>query len=343
MVRLYRNLLSRAGLHRDAYDFLGLNRCFFRTKQYLDPKFAREYAVVNCPLSDEILKQNNVSTLEELRHFIQGHVPENSLPLKQLLRFTFTGGVRFGNLTNVIPVADKLDLRTSYLEESNRRRLHKSQFPDGKLKTLVHLRLGDRAMIKTPWGAYLRTKHIGQKTPLEKLTDKNDPHFFQLTVRDLRHFMRRLISYFDEATFAVRISSDGYATTFKMLDQAYRQLGAGSGLTLDQMKTLRQKRKIYNREFNTLKNKNVSLNVGETPKKLCGAISACVEADLIITAYPHQHRFITHTANFLGHCTNLGNTSLIILLHKSLSEEQMRDPPLVFKFNPCGGGKDYVH
>ena len=316
----YQKFLSKIGIYLNPYDFLGINQYFLKNKQYLNPQqLDRKFTVIDCLLCNRILTENNVSSFEELRKFIKNKMPKSSSEDKPLIqRFKAIETIRFTNINPELFHYKKIALKTNFLKV-NRHRLKKPLFPTGRIKTLLHIRLGDRATIKTPWGRHLRVSLIGSTS--DKFTEyANEGDFNQLTVADFDLFLRRLITHFRKNTFALQITSDGYESFFRQIKWIYQKFGAASGLTFDQIRTLRRHQRIYEQELNDLQNAgDIILNCGERVKNLFNTITACVDADLIITAFPFQHRFLVEMENFFEMCTDLSNAPLIILLHKPLA------------------------
>ena len=104
------------------------------------------------------------------------------------------------------------------------------------------------------------------------------------------NFTQRLISYFDDGTFAIHFSSDGFKRAFSTL---YNMSNYNPilGMTKKQLSTIIKRYKYYEPEFEILKGiKNSVSVIGETKPNLLDLIHSTFTADLVITAFPVQHK-----------------------------------------------------
>ena len=158
----------------------------------------------------------------------------------------------------------------SIYQEQRKAQPRPSRFPDGKTKIIVHIRRGDFAVIKPPWG--------GKK--IECLTSGlRNRH---IAVSDFAQFIQQLIADLKEYQFSSLFFSDGYTRTPQYLRENKQQ----HGLNDEQVAILsRQVTTEEEREFGVLRQiKNSQVIIGETADNLLDFIHSCLTADVIVTA-----------------------------------------------------------
>ncbi len=307
--------------HRNIYHFLGLNQ-HLEQRAGQRPRIERLRAIT-LVLSAPMLENNNISTIEELRHYAENHIAIKSGSANRrdvLLRLRMDGSILcLANLLKSAPYSiDKPDFRAIYFEQRGKHP-HRSKFPRGKLKMLVHIRLGDTAAIKTPWNTWL---YYGRKTSHRWMECRDQNGFEQLTVTDFHNFVQQLLVRFSDDTFAVQFSSDGFDRAFSSLDYVVRT-NRFPQVTAEKMSILNQHRSRFKREFKRLKSVKNSVSViGETPPNLLHLVHSILTADLIIAAFPAQHHTVT---NFIATHTSCDNAPPLILLCKPHAQAKLRD------------------
>ncbi len=311
--------------HNNIYNFIGLNQYFSSRNENVEQQpHTDKWEVLNAPVFPKTSSERNLLSRLEIREaqrHIKRRVQERSNPLNPCLVRLHSEQV-FGVL-NPIPAApgsiDDLNLRAIYFEQ-RRKHPYQSKFPRGKLKTLVHLRLGDFAVIKTPWDTWLHKERFISYRWQEC---RGEETFRQLTVADFHAFVQHLVARFSDDTLAVQFSSDGFNRTFNTLNQSFRSNPRHPQITEKQMRLLNKHRHRYNREFKRLMNgvKNSVSTIGETLPNLFNFIASVLTADLIIAAFPVQH---TTTQRLLKHYTDSENMPAVILLYKPCAKEQMQ-------------------
>jgi hypothetical protein len=236
---------------------------------------------------------------------------------KNVVRFNLTGGRSFfGELAPLINqqipfFPDDLDLRASYFLRRKDNPVT-SRFGSGRLKVLVHIRLGDTALIATPWHTFIPLWSDLCISPLKEYPDKRDPLFLQvMDEADFAPFLHKFSSIFgtDDASFA--IFSDGYKTAFKEL---FRNI---SDLHLDRNRTDALKASVASYEASRFSifddiQKSVRL-VGESNLDLQELVHCSLTANIIIVGC--QQRMIP---KFLAtyYDTSLENPPVIIALYR---------------------------
>ncbi len=187
----------------------------------------------------------------------------------------------------------------------------------------MHIRMGDLASIKTPWETWIYYDRRGW----QESQDENE--FTQLTIADFYNFTQHLISYFNDGTFAIHFSSDGFTRFFKRLSSAFGSNSSNLApsfpkITEQQLRTLIKSSKYYERKFEILKSIKNSISViGETTHKLFDLIHSVMTADLIITANPADHSMILTLWRYWHRSKTL---PIIILLYKPIMRETILNP-----------------
>jgi len=269
--------------YSDVYDFLGFNAYFH--KQTVE-MIAKSLCEVGLRLDDALLERHGVRMFPDLQAFVgalllkSGHVETGVL-----VRFILAGGRDFfGLIQSSIPnYPDGLDLRDIYFE-ARRARPWMSTCPAGRLKTLIHIRQGDTAVIETPWHTFipLRPK---ENAFIEHRNLADIPNARMMLVEEFRDFLVSLLSHFTFDTLSISVFSDGFKRSFEVLNSERKKLR----LTPAQQQWLFASEASYEqRAFEGLRAiPNVRIVLGEDPPQLCDFIHSCLTADLIVTG-PQQ-------------------------------------------------------
>ena len=255
---------------------MGFNQYFSSRKQNVDQQpHIKEWGVLNLSL-DALLDvgKNNIPTLRELQRYIDDSISERDKspnPVLVQLRPGERNHTRATFVASLPPTIEKIDLLPIYLEYRTKHP-HKSKFPCGKLKLLVHIRMGDVALIKTPWGTWLcpliyRADGGEMKRGWQEYLHEDE--FGLLTIADFHNFTQHLVSYFSDDTFAICFFSDGLRRLFSDFNNALKS-GASSfpKITKKQLSILIKLHRRYGQEFKVLENVKNSVSViGETKLK----------------------------------------------------------------------------
>ena len=318
--------------HPSIYDHLGLTEHFSREAKAERHPALTECKKVNIVLGDHVLKEQGITSLDGLQRWIKEIVSRESLsdrPLVVSIRLTHPLSLLRAVARSIPDPIDDLNLRAIY-SEHHRTALPKSRFPEQGLKTLMHIRLGDAAPVRTPWKTWIgwvRIPWIGEERQVECTAwheYRNESEFPQLTVADFYGFIQGLSTRFDDNAFALQIFSDGFERTFSRIlsDNNHPRRGSSLGLLRKQLKALLNQRKRYAREFKPLKKvKNSVSTIGETPGKLTKLIDAVATANLLIVAFPSQMMAF----RLMGRPSSSTETPPAVLLHKSGWGKQLRD------------------
>lgn len=314
--------LIRTFSAKSVWDSLGLNDYLARRAKAQKQVNLRECKQVNIKLGDYVLKQNGISTLEELQTYVRRAAARENLSERPLLlnvRLMYPLD-SFRSIMSSIPDSiDDLDLRAIYLEH-RRRHLRNPKYPPQGLRTLVHIRQGESAAVRTPWKTWVYWSRGGGRG-LRWLECREENEFRQLTVSDFHHFIQGISSRFTDNAFAVQIFSDGFERAFRQI-HGLNDGESGLKLTRKRLDSLLAYRRRYAREFKILERmKNSRLTVGEVPQgKLIRLIDAVSTADLLIAAFPKQMGVFQIRRHFA-----LPASVPTILLYKPIAEKQMRD------------------
>ncbi len=310
--------------HFPIYDHLGLTEHFSREAKAERLPALTECKKVDIVLGDRILKEQGITSLDGLQRWIREIVSRESLsdrPLVVSICLVSPLSLFKAVLRSIPDSIDDLNLRAIY-SERHRSALSKSRFPEQGLKTLVHIRLGDVAPVRTPWNTWIYWDKQLKRSAWQEC--RNESEFHQLTVADFYDFIRGISTHFDDNAFALQIFSDGFERFFSQIlsDNNHPRGGSGVGLLRKQLKALLKQRKRYARELKPLKKvKNSVSTIGETPGKLTKLIDAVATANLLIVAFPSQ-MMAFHLMNRLS---SSAETPPAVLLHKPVSGKQLRD------------------
>lgn len=207
---------------------------------------------------------------------------------------------------------DRLDLRETYFR-LRRSQPVQSSFGEDRLNLLVHIRLGDTALIRTPWQSYIPLWSGWEQVPLKEYSDRQGEVFGQvMDVDDYARFLAHLNSYFDTSRQSVAVFSDGYDAGFKVLFRHIKDLG----LDDRRIAELRDMQPDYESARFALFDEfdNTTCRIGENITDLQELIHASLTADVIIVGC-HQRMIPKFLATYYD--ISLEHPPIIIVLYKS--------------------------
>lgn len=289
--KLYRLMGTNDQLGRQNIGRFGpLKRFIKKTKFWVIKKLVFDkYNFVDVGLDDEPLKIENLEPIEHFHNMVRNIASKKfsrDPERMNVLRFYLLTGRYFflrlaPSVCQRIPYfPDGLDLRSTYLQRLS----YKSARPifnKGKIKLQMHIRLGDTALIETPWHSYVPLWSGRPISPLREYSDRSDKVFTHtMDVIDYCRFLKKFTTFFEPDDVSVAVFSDGYERAFNEL---YRML---DDLDLDDVKihALKESALTYEQQrfsiFDEIEN-SVCV-VGETNAALKELVIASLVADVIV-------------------------------------------------------------
>lgn len=283
--------------------------------------FFREFNFIDIGIGDRQPGSAIDGSLDSIKDVISKAVSRrgsSSPKKKNIVRFHLCehGKYFFGKLAPLINreipyYQDGLNLRSKFLKFRERKPV-KSRFADGNIKLLVHIRLGDTALIETPWHSFIPLWSGRSLLPLKEYPDKHSDIFGKvLDVSDYARFLERFNNFFVPDNFSTVIYSDGYKASFREVFGHIRDLD----LDTDSQRALKDAELTYEENrFSVFDNMvNSVRRVGENDADLQELIQASLLADIIIVGC-HQRMIPKFLATYYD--TSLRNPPIIIVLHK---------------------------
>lgn len=275
---------------QDIYDFLGFNQYWsFNIKNIDFSQYELIYLSFN---NDNLQELNQLNNLAELQKYCRKIIANTRCHQDKVIVFFKLRGISKarGKIVSLInseikDYQDNFNLRKIYLDAARHRPQQNNYFQPDKIKLLIHIRAGDIATIKTPWGNFIRSmKSIqDEKAKTGKTLDKVRwvvKKVKSIDVEDYYHFARDLISGLGAENLSICLFSDGYKRAFDFIKD-----------NLDSIKFTPQKTQqildlsnSYETEkfsiFNNLE--NCSTIIGESDEKLFNLIDCCLRTDIFI-------------------------------------------------------------
>jgi len=237
----------------------------------------RRRLLVDVAISDQRLARRDVNSFAGLQALVREvAAASGAAPDRQLIRFASRRGRTWFDLvhTAIPDLPDGLDLRAAYFE-ARRQMPWSSQFEPGKVRILVHIRLGDTAAVETPWGERLTHKGA-QLSEAAALT--------QLDVGHYHRFVRDLRSSITGNSASILVCSDGYRRTFARLSEELSKARASA----TKLRQLPELEIDCERSFDLFGDiPDAALLVGETEDNLLNLIHSALLADVIVVG-SHQ-------------------------------------------------------
>ena len=151
-----------------------------------------------------------------------------------------------------------------------------SKFEEGKIKVLVHIRLGDFAVIRAPWGKFLTALQPAQFESREDIGGRDG-----FEPREYLPFLKELSSCAAPDMLSIITASDGYDRAFAGI---YGWGRAEGRLSAEQVRYLKEVQGTYQDSafegFSTIS----QMVVGENSDNLRHTLTALMQADIILSS-----------------------------------------------------------
>lgn len=282
--------------------------------------FFDEFDFVDVGLDDEPLEKENLEPVKHFQSTVRSIVSRNlkmDPKRKSVVRFHLVTGryffLKLAPLTcqQIPSFQDKLDLRSTYLKRADNYPV-KTRFNENKVKLEMHIRLGDTALIETPWHSFVPLWSGRPISPLKEYPDKSNKIFgHTMDVSDYWNFLKKFTSYFGPDDLSIAVFSDGYETAFKDLFRMLDDLN----LDNDKIQALKESSLIYDEEkFSAFGDvKNCVHVVGENNEALKNLVHSSLIADVIVVGC--NQNMITKLLVTYSDAT-IENPVIIILLYR---------------------------
>lgn len=323
--------------NRDAlYRLMGTNNCtdqkdvrrFGRIKRYIrqtkfwliNKFFFNEFNFIDIGLGDDLLHTQDLDPINYFQNLVRDIVEKNhqtNARCKDVVRFYLLSGkyffLKLAPLTSrKIPYfQDNLDLYSIYIKNARNQTI-KPKFDNNKIKLEMHIRLGDTALIETPWNSFVPLWSGCPIRPLKEYPDKNDKVFnHSMDVNDYWKFIKKLVSYFNSEDLSIAIFSDGYNTAFKEVLRMISDLNLDS----DRIRALKDSSLTYEKQrfsvFDSIE--NCECVIGENNEALKELVSSSLAADVIIVGC-NQNMITKLLMNY--HNQSKESPVIIVLLYR---------------------------
>ena len=258
-------------------DHIGLN-LFFSGKVENSPKVSE---ILNLNLGAKTLERNNVRDLRDLTNYLQKKL-KNNQGVKKITLDAHCGGHR--KLAGILLQKDPSKLKEAHpIEKSIRKRITRKNNwemnENENLRVLIHMRLGDTANIKTPWGV------LGGYRGQQCRTDPS--HFY--------YFIDQLKKNVKNARPSIRVFSDGYE---RICQREIERL-ANSDQNQKKCQFVRAECALMETHLRATANLiGHETFIGENDNNLQMLLSSTAQADLIVTS--SQQRMIPKLLWIIG-------------------------------------------
>ncbi len=302
------------------YDFLGFNQYWSWNIKNID---LAEYELMYLGFDNNSLDElNKLNNLAELQEYCRSTMANTSCEKNKVIVFFKFKGISKARLklfslinSEIGDYQDNFNLRKIYFDAKSDRPKQNSYFQQDKIKLLIHIRAGDIATIKTPWGDFIRSMKSIQDEGAK--TGKNLDNISWLVkntksieAEDYYRFSRDLISGLGAENVSTCIFSDGYKRAFDFIKDNLAKIK----LTPEKTQQILDLSNAYETEqFGIFKNlENSSIIMGESDEKLFNLIDSCLVADIFIIG--NMQRMIP---KFLANYYNPQKPPLIFVLSKN--------------------------
>ncbi len=296
--------------YANAYEFIGFDQYFSASKKNVN---SSDLKPLSFKFDEQIGANPEITDLESLitylKRFILNHQLETDLTI--LLDFTFKKQINEINwlleLPNSLLDFNIKDIYSWYREQN--------PWPDyyrqDQSKIMIHIRQGDIATIKTPWGKFIslwdwKNKFMNQ---YDSIGDINNPEI--MLIEDYYNFYSDVQKHFATHNPMALIHSDGFARSFLRLFN----LSVILKLTKEQVLQIEHMKNGYDKKMfeDFEKMENVKLFIGEETEKFFDMLHAFYTADIIVVGTQNRMLQKLYTYSFSGADAPL----LITLYHKT--------------------------
>lgn len=304
---------------QEIYNFLGFNQYWQLNAKNINLSDCDFFCL---DLEREKINLNAIDNVQKLQQCCEEFVlqyPGNKNKL--IVIFNLQGVSAFREkllllINSEIPdYQDNLSFRKIYFEVNKNSRNLTNYFTQGQLKLLIHIRAGDLASIKTPWGDFIKSMKILRTESRETSKKLDELDWFVkrselIEPDDYYRFALDFISGFGKQNFSTCVFSDGYQRSFDFIKDNLDKIK----LTPERAQQILDLRHSYETEkfrlFNNLE--NCTCIIGESDEKLFDLINCSLMADIFIVAY--QQRMIP---KFLANYYDLKRPQLLFILFKN--------------------------
>lgn len=305
---------------QDIYDFLGFNQYWSLNFKNID---FSQYELIYLSFDNNNLEElNQLKNLAELQEYCRNIIANTRCYQDKVIVFFRLKGIsqarwKIVSLINseIKDYQDNFNLRKIYLDKASDRPQQNNYFQPDKIKLLIHLRAGDVATIKTPWGNFIRSMKSIQDEKAKTGKNLDQVRWFvkkgaSIDVEDYYHFARDLISGLGAENLSICLFSDGYKRAFDFIKDNLNKIK----LTPEKTQQILNLSNSYETEkfsiFNNLE--NCSTVVGESDEKLFNLIDCSLKTDIFIIG--NTQRMIP---KFLANYYNPEKPPLIFVLSRN--------------------------
>lgn len=270
--------VKRIRRHLKKIKFLMIKKLFFNQFNFID-----------VGLDDTPLDTGDMDPIEHFQKLVRSIVSGNMKadPLeKNVVRFYLESGRYFflklaPAVSQEIPsFQDNLDLYSTYLQSTERQAV-RLRFDMNKVKLEMHIRMGDTALIETPWHSFVPLWSGRSIRPLKEYSDRSDKIFDQtMDITDYWRFLQIFVGSLDPDALSIVVFSDGYKRGLKELFRMIEDLE----LNNDKIEMLRKSAANYDEEKFSIFNKirHCDSVVGENNEALKELVKSTLVADVLI-------------------------------------------------------------
>ena len=302
------------------YNFLGFNRYWCVNIKNID---LQNYSLIYLRFDNDNLDElKSMKSLKELQQYCNNFLEQYNYAQKNpIVIFRLQGisrsRVELLSLINseIASYQDNLSLRNIYFEYTQNQVKTKKIFTPEKIKLLIHIRAGDIAHIKTPWGFFIKSIKRLQDESKKFDKDLNRINCFvnqvnSLDVNDYYQFAKDFIYCLGKQNISTVVFSDGYKRTFDFIQKNIQQMK----LTTEETREIFKLSNSYeSKEFCRFNNlQNCTCIIGESDEKLFDLIRSCMIADIFIIG--SEQRMIP---KFIANYYDIERPPIIFILYKN--------------------------
>lgn len=280
------------------------------TKYLIKNLFFSKQNIIDIPVEINDLKQESIKNINDYVAFIEQKIAQISLDKETvLIRLYLRLNARKYYYTLLYQdkqtSVNKLNLRSLYFKQRQIDPIE-SKFTSDKVKLLIHLRLGNTAVIKTPWNTFISVYGSSFK---EFDTTQKKFYADPIDVEDYFNFVQGLMSFVNEKDFSFVVSSDGYKNAFSLIYKNQDKLK----FSPSQLEQMKQAEINYEKKFEMFKElNNTKLIIGENDDKLNSFLHSILEANIIVTGFRNTLGLV---AKFLNVYSDGHNIPIVIELY----------------------------
>lgn len=293
--QLYRKLMSNIPgfRYRDIFDLLGINSYLNKNNPKIDKHILGKICINLNPNSCET---GDLKSFYQIVRYVEAKINESTNTKKLVVFRVEKGRSLLTNIISSIPMHPcQYGLKEQYLKLRNENNWN-SKYDNSQFRVLIHIRLGDTSLIKTPWDTYISSWSIYKQSFKETFNMEEAESPRHIKLEDYKKLLSTIVSRFDNSEICTLIFTDGYERAFQRIIRFRKNFNFSRKQASQLMNNKEKHKKDFYRLFDDINESKIIY--GEGILNLLDMIHAIFDSDLIVVGTV-QGMIINFVSNYL--------------------------------------------